>query len=137
MPNCIILRGLPGSGKSHLAKLIVNHAEGVYRLCSADDFFVRDGKYKFDGSRIGLAHDYCWRSFVEGINLKLNIIVDNTNTTKKEYERYVDYAKNNGYIVSIVTVDTLLSDEELAKRNTHGVPALTISKMRTRLQNGI
>ncbi len=46
MKELFLLRGLPGSGKSTLAKsLSDSHIE-------ADMFFMKDGEYKFDGSKI-------------------------------------------------------------------------------------
>lgn len=65
----VILRGIPGSGKSHLAKSkhllervqnLQGHgapgspASGRLVVCSADDFFVdpKSGEYRFDRSLI-------------------------------------------------------------------------------------
>jgi shikimate kinase len=48
-----IVRGLPGSGKSTIAKqLSYNHFE-------ADQYFERDGEYNFIPSEIGNAHQWC------------------------------------------------------------------------------
>ena len=53
MKTLYLLRGLPGSGKSTLAKSI----GGIH--IEADQYFMEDGEYKFDGSKIKLAHNYC------------------------------------------------------------------------------
>lgn len=129
MPNCIILRGLPGSGKSTLARSLYP----AYSTCSADFYFALGGEYIFDPSRLHEAHEWCFERFCFAVENKVNICLDNTNTTKKEYQRYVDHAFGNGYRISILTVETTLSDEELAKRNVHGVPVETIKRMRTRM----
>lgn len=132
MPNCIILRGLPGSGKSAVAKQI-----DAYSV-SADRFFVDgDGKYWFNKSELHEAHEWCFNEFKVLISCQAPIVVDNTNTTRKEYGRYSEYAKQHGYTVSIITVETDLTDEELAKRNVHGVPVETIKRMRERMKSGI
>lgn len=131
MPNCIILRGLPGSGKSSFA-----HQIGAW-IVSEDEFFTKNGEYKFDKTMLVHAHGFCFVKFCDYIDQnRPDICVDNTNTTKKEYQRYVDYAKDHGYNVTILTVETDLTDEELAKRNVHGVPIETIKRMRERMRHG-
>lgn len=131
MPNCIILRGLPGSGKSTVSKQLDSYA------VSADRFFLDvNGKYVFDKSKLHEAHEWCFNEFKALVARQAPIVVDNTNTTRKEYERYSEHAKQNGYTVSVVTVETDLTDEELSKRNIHGVPVETIRRMRERMKNG-
>ncbi len=127
MPSCFILRGLPGSGKSYLADLL-GHA-----VCSADNYFYKDGIYKFDPKKLNSAHKDCVNDFQYYIYMRRNVIVDNTNLAKREYDHYVEYATYHGYDVTILTVETVLTDEQLAKRNTHGVPVETIKRMRARM----
>ena len=61
MKKLILLRGIPGSGKSTFAKSISNESTGHIE---SDMFFIKDGEYKFDGSRINknvtLEHLYNW-----------------------------------------------------------------------------
>jgi len=45
----IIMRGLPGSGKSTKAKLFAGEKGLIY---STDDFFIIDGKYIYDPTKI-------------------------------------------------------------------------------------
>jgi len=53
MKELLLLRGLPGSGKSTLAKLLGGeHIE-------ADMYFMKDGEYHFDGSKLKIAHEWC------------------------------------------------------------------------------
>jgi len=53
MKELFLLRGLPGAGKSTLAKSLGGkHIE-------ADMYFEYEGKYKFDASRLKEAHDWC------------------------------------------------------------------------------
>lgn len=130
MPNCIILRGLPGSGKSRRAYALAG------AVASADDYFTDIyGKYTFDRSKLHLAHQFCFDRFKQFVDQRYeSVAVDNTNTTRKEYQRYVDYATEKGYDIQIVTVETDLTDEQLAKRNVHGVPVETIRRMRERMR---
>jgi len=124
------MRGLPGSGKSTKAKSY----GGV--ICSADDFFILNGVYKFNRKLISAAHIHCSYNFTQAINRgEPLIIVDNTNTRKWEYEKYVKSAKSAGYEVVIDSLkDGGVSCEELFKRNVHGVPLETIKKMLARWQ---
>ena len=60
MKELYLLRGLPGSGKSTLAKSLGGkHFE-------ADMYFVRDGEYQFDVTKLKEAHEWC-RSSVGGL----------------------------------------------------------------------
>lgn len=55
-PVMIILRGPPGAGKSTLAETCFPD----YVRCSADDHFMKNGKYVFDRYEIQVAHDVCY-----------------------------------------------------------------------------
>ena len=60
MRRVIIMRGLPGSGKSTEAKsYILTHGAVVV---SADDFFMVAGKYRYNPAKIGDAHVACMRA---------------------------------------------------------------------------
>ena len=59
------------------------------------------------------------------------IVGDNTNTCHWEYALYTTLARAFGYELEIVDLyDGGCTDEELAARNTHGVPLETISRIR-------
>ncbi len=50
-------------------------------ICSADDYFMKDGVYHFNGGLIGKAHDWCMTKFLEALTSEADIVmVDNTNT---------------------------------------------------------
>ena len=64
--RCIIMRGLPGSGKSTRARQHVAAAAGAgSTVCSADDYFVAlgGGKYRFDPRQLGAASHGWWSHF--------------------------------------------------------------------------
>lgn len=48
------MRGVPGSGKSTKAKQLAGIKGLVY---STDDFFMKNGDYVYDPSKIGEYHD--------------------------------------------------------------------------------
>lgn len=115
----IIVRGIPGSGKSTWA-----HSQVGATVCSADDYFYVDGVYTFDPQSLPYAHNaciiYCKAAMQRQEPL---IIVDNTNTQRWEYAPYLEIAGRYGYqVFQKVCSGTWQS--------THGVPAYVIDRMR-------
>lgn len=132
----IILRGLPGSGKSTFAKLLTKTSQSAI-IHSTDDYFFQNGTYKFDGTKIVEYHQnnynaYC-RSIENGIQL---IVVDNTNFMRVHYQNYINFAKENGYQVTECIVGNLdrYSIETYAKRCIHQVPIDNIRSMAKRFE---
>lgn len=133
-----ILSGLPGSGKSKLARDMTTHADGVTRtgiVISADDYFMRTGSYVFDPRDIGLAHADCFRRFLDALAAlasgkvsPFDVIVDNTNLSLWEISPYVLAA--TAYGGDYPTVVTVVCDPALAfARQTHGVPRASFDRM--------
>jgi predicted kinase len=92
-------------------------------VVSADKFFMVNGEYKFDASKLGEAHNSCLRHYVDEVSMPRNrdaIIVDNTNCTIAEVMPYAALAGAYRHDLHIIT---LLGDPEKAwKRNHHGAP---------------
>lgn len=138
MRKVVIARGLPGSGKSTMIKLLRGeaHAEGLKkhqtRVLSNDDYFMRDGQYCYDPMKMGHAIKACQDAFRRAIGAHVPwVAVDNTHVTRMEYRDYIVWAEAAGYTVQFVELfDGGLSDMELAARNTHGVPVEKISARR-------
>jgi tRNA uridine 5-carbamoylmethylation protein Kti12 len=134
------MRGVPGSGKSSLANEIANSwGEGGFstNICSADKYFMKNGQYFFDVTKLSSAHQSCKDEFLDCIKNEWNIIiVDNTNTQHKEYKFYKDEAVKAGYEVQVITVGEFSEEaiDKYAARNTHGVPRDKIKQMRDRFQ---
>jgi predicted kinase len=126
MNYILIMRGLPGSGKTTLAKTMTG-----YVRCSADDFFMVEGEYRFDRNLLPEAHKTCRQNVEEALKAGLNVIVDNTNVRLWQMQDYIDVARR--YKATIAYVDLFdggCTDEELASRNVHGVPVENIETMR-------
>lgn len=141
----IILRGIPGSGKSTWAKRFVRKHHGIFDegVCwteSADKYFVRpDGLYDWTPKLLGRAHKWC-RDMVEH-RMKYGgttiIIVDNTNTRKKEYKAYLQLAEKYGYEVREKIIGKF-DDESIAlygERNSHNVPPQKVKEMAERFEH--
>jgi predicted kinase len=126
----IILSGVSGAGKSSVAAGI----EGILAV-SADHYFMAEGEYRFDSSKLGEAHGFCFREFVRLLQAGRSVVVDNTNTTAIEIAPYVLGAQAYGYECRIVTVVVPESRLHIAaQRNRHGVSLDVIRAQFDRLQ---
>lgn len=114
----IIMRGLPGSGKSEKAKQLVEN--GV--IHSTDSYFIQDGVYRFDENNVSVFHDLNLMSAIGSMKKGMTpIIIDNTNLISFYCEEYVDNAKMYGYEITIVEPSSpwAFDVDELVKRNVH------------------
>lgn len=82
-----LLQSPSGGGKTTLSNKIIDFSREQQiscGVCSADNYFMNNGKYEFDASKLYLAHSYCKYQFEEFVKSKLSyIVVDNTNTDLK------------------------------------------------------
>ncbi|KAM8971372.1 NEDD4-binding protein 2 isoform X3 [Sarcophilus harrisii] len=127
----VLLRGLPGSGKSFLArKLLEENPNGV--ILSSDDFFYKNGQYQFDGNLLGEAHEWNQKRAKEALEKKVSpIIIDNTNLQAWEMKPYIIMSQKHKYKVHFREPDTWwkFKPKELARRNIHGVTKEKIVRM--------
>ena len=125
MKTALIIRGLPGSGKTTLAQTVAPDAN-----VAADQWFGRHNDGVFDPALLPRAHEWCFNMFASMIVDGQDIVaVHNTFTTRAEYEAYVDYAKQFGYTVHVMTIENVQCTESI-----HNVPWKTIDKMETRYE---
>lgn len=121
----IIMRGLPGSGKTTLAKTF----GGI--IFSTDDFFIKDGVYQFDPKEITLAHDWNQERTEDAMNQGIGpIVIDNTNIKYEHIEPYLKMAKVYGYKVTFAVPETTwaFSPQGCSDHCTHLVPLYVIEK---------
>lgn len=121
MPNLTLIRGLPGSGKSTLARRL---AVGGIHL-ETDQYWERDGKYLFNPSRLGEAHQWCQDKTYTSLKDGHSVVVSNTFTTVKELRPYFDIAKEFGQVPVVIVMQNQFG-------NVHNVPRETLAKMRAR-----
>jgi len=118
----IIIRGLPGSGKSTLAKKLAGKTGIIH---SVDDYFIKDGIYRFEEEKLSEYHDLNLYATIESMEKGISlIVVDNTNLMSVWCIPYVTEARFHDYIVSVEETQTLwrFDIEELFRRNIHGIP---------------
>ena len=131
MRNLYLLRGLPGSGKSTLARFVGD------AFVEADMFFLKNGKYEFDGSKIRDAHAWCQSTVREWMQMNADtygleyseIAVSNTFTQEWEMEAYYDLAKEFNYKVFSIIVENRHDGV-----NSHGVPEDKLESMKSRFE---
>ncbi len=128
MKKLILLRGLPGSGKSTFAKSISNALTGHIE---ADMYFIQDGEYKFDASKLRQAHAWCQNQVEkwmvpQGLD---DIIVSNTFTQEWEMGPYYKLAEENGYMVFSIIVENRHNGV-----NIHGAPEDKLKQMKDRFE---
>jgi predicted kinase len=120
----VLLRGIPGSGKSTFSKTIGGlHFE-------ADNYFMIDDVYEFISSKIKDAHRYCQESVeVYMMRGEEKIVVSNTFTQEWEMEPYFEMATQYGYKVFSIIVENRHGNV-----NLHNVPTEKLESMRNRFQ---
>lgn len=137
LKQVFIMQGLPGSGKSSLARSLVVSGEGdhTHAIVSADDYFVRlgGGKFKFVPERIGDAHLDCFRRYLAAlVNDVECVVVDNTNLEVAAVAPYYMLAQAMGYDVRVMRM--VCDPQVAAQRNTHGVPVEAALAMAARFE---
>lgn len=141
MKTLYLMQGVPGSGKSTMAKAIKDGLDrGEAVICSTDNYwFDADGKYNYDISKASEAHEWN-RNAVESLMADgmPNVIVDNTNTLRSQAQPYFDFADKYGYTLVVVRVDPGL-DEALRRNSLRSedrkIPEGVIHSMQARMED--
>ncbi|NXY16228.1 N4BP2 protein, partial [Atrichornis clamosus] len=132
----VLLRGVPGSGKSYLARnLLEDNPGGI--ILSTDDYFYKHGQYHYDPDCLGEAHDWNRKRAKEAFEMRISpIIIDNTNIQAWEMKPYVTLAQQFKYKVMFREPDTWwkFKPKELERRNIHGVSKEKIKRMLERYE---
>ncbi|XP_015279685.1 PREDICTED: NEDD4-binding protein 2-like 2 [Gekko japonicus] len=132
----LILRGLPGSGKTTLSRILLGHShDGI--VFSTDDYFCQQDGWSYDVGQLGAAHDWNQKRAKQAMDQgRSPIIIDNTNTQAWEMKPYVEAALEKCYRVEFHEPDTWwkFNPEELEKKNKHGVSREKIIQMLERYE---
>jgi len=120
MKMLYIIRGIPGSGKSTMARKLAPNA-----AFEADAYMVdQQGNYAFDPSRLGEVHQKCYEAVRDALMQDIaNVAVANTFVKRWEYQKYVDLANELGVKYEIIVCNG-------GYKNIHGVPEGAIQRMK-------
>lgn len=133
MNKLILVRGIPGCGKSALAFQLTNAIEAsgsdAIRI-EVDGFFMENCHYKFDPDKLRYAHEWCQNKTLDYIGRGWTVVVSNTFTTIKELCPYFEIAKKFGQCPAVY-----LCQNEF--QNIHDVPSDVITRMKSRFQYDI
>jgi len=111
----ILIRGLPGAGKSTIAKAM----DGFVHF-EADQWMTdADGNYHFDPDKLAAAHEACRAATKAALDAGQNVVVSNTFVELWEMQPYLDM----GYPVHVVEA---IGDFE----SEHAVPLEVFQQMR-------
>ena len=137
----LVMQGVSGSGKSHLARQLVAEAHRENRpgyIVSADTYFYQlgGGAYKFDFSKLGRAHDVCFRDFMAHLTSLGNglVVVDNTNTVAADMAPYMRAASAYDWDAKIIRV--VCDPLKAAARNDGRAPMSSVRVQADNLERG-
>lgn len=140
----ILIAGLPGSGKSSLARKHIHKYYGdqngnLHLICESDLFFTTpSGEYRYDASQIKNAHNWCYLNFYKKLIIDRSplVIVSNTFTRVWERQQYIDLCNEYNIAYNIIVPETQWAwdVDECFKRNTHSVPLDVIQRMKDRFE---
>ncbi len=124
MAKLILIRGLPGAGKSTLAKR--RYVPQGYIHNEADMWFVRDdGQYNFRPEAVKDAHEWCQNATRNALLAGRNVVVSNTFTQIWEMQPYLEMPADSVHVIKCSGT----------YGSVHGVPEHAIRKMRARWED--
>mgnify|MGYP001281062253 FL=1 len=127
-----LIRGPAGTGKSTIGANIANKSGSAGCSWSpwfeTDQFFMLNGVYKFDISKLKIAHQWNQLRVEHAMFHGADIVCTNTFIALWELEHYLELAEQYKYEVTIIRSPGPWSVENSASRNKHSVPPDVIKR---------
>jgi hypothetical protein len=115
LPRLVLIRGMPGSGKTTKAMGYVNDG---YMHFEADQFFLVDGKYHFDADKLPEAHAWCLDQARETLGSGEFVCVANVFATVEDIKPYTE-----------LNVDYQVVEANYPGQSIHHVPPAKLRAM--------
>jgi hypothetical protein len=138
MAHLVLIRGLPGSGKTYFATRIL----AAHRAISADDYFEGTEGWAFNHDELPKAPATCQEITKNELwayksSFGYLVVVHNTFSQRWELQPYLEMVRMiPGTDLAVIDLfDGGYSDEELFTRNIHHVPLATIQAMRAQWEH--
>lgn len=116
LASLLLIRGLPGSGKSTFAKKLEQMGRAHFET---DQFFYKRGKYVFDAKRLAEAHAWCLDLATRAMTAGQPVVISNTFVHKSTMRQYLQ-----------LNATALILEMGGTWQNAHGVTDEAIAKMR-------
>lgn len=126
MTTLYLIRGLPGSGKTTLAKQLLRGFLGNVSHWETDMFMEKEPK--FDGSKLAEFHAKCLEETKKDLLNNISVIVSNTFVRKWEMQPYLDFAAKYRIPVQIIECKGQFT-------SVHNVPSYTLDRMKKNWEN--
>lgn len=119
-----IVRGVPGSGKTTLAKGIAKKYNT--EEFEADHYLLNsEGKYEYDKNKLARAHSKCITEGFKHLQRNNTVVFANTFIHKSDIEFYAKYMKEQG-----IKAEVYIIQSNFAGKSLHNVPEEAVEKMR-------
>ena len=120
-----IIRGVPGIGKRNYVYYLESNLNREYIICDWNNFFIKDGKYEFNGKDTSKAESYCLQTYLNAIknDIKRIYVIGNFNQ-KWQYDNYIKLANLFNYKVDITELECKNTTELMYynNRSVHKIP---------------
>jgi len=124
MKKLILIRGLPGSGKTtrayDICRILPTNNITVFE---ADQFFEGQHGYSWDRNFLSVAHNWCHDCTIKSLRDDNIAIVSNTFTRERELHKYFDLVKLfPDLVIEIIEMHTQYG-------SIHNIPVDTLTRM--------
>lgn len=120
-----LIRGLPGSGKTTMAKAMLMEDPKTCHVETDHYFTDYDGNYNYNATELTDAHEWCQHVTKNNLLENIDVVVSNTFSRRWEMKPYLDMAMELG-----AQVEILETTGEYA--SVHNVPKHIIAAMKQR-----